>query len=292
MKVLVCGASGLVGSNLMKVLKANAIDALGSYFSYPLDDLVQLDTLNLSHENTKEVMDFGPDVIVHCGALTHVDYCEDNVEESFEKTVQSTLNLLELANELNAKFVFISTDYVFDGADGPYLEEEEVNPVSVYGRHKLEAEKWVQEKSEDYLILRITNVYGDEARNKNFVSRILEKAEKNEDIELVLPVDQFATPTNAHDIAGALVELLKANKKGIYHLAGLEYMNRVDLALNVLKFVPQASYTIKAMETAELNQKAKRPLNGGLIRTKFSQEFPLFDWTSLGQYLRSKNLGK
>ncbi len=288
MKVLVCGASGLVGSNLMKVLHEKSVQALGSYYSYPVDGLIQLDTLHLNEENTAVVREFQPDVIVHCGALTHVDYCEDHVEQSFHQTVQSTLNLLDLARDLRAKFVFISTDYVFDGRTGPYAEEDEVHPVSVYGRHKLEAENWVREKAEDHLVIRITNVYGDEARNKNFVSRILAKAENREDIELRLAVDQFATPTLALDIAHALWELLRNQKSGLYHLAGLEYMNRVDLALQVLQHQSELSYTIEALETSQLHQAAARPLRGGLLRTKFSREFPLFQWTSLDKYLRSR----
>ncbi|MBK7763984.1 MAG: sugar nucleotide-binding protein [Bacteroidetes bacterium] len=169
-------------------------EVLGTYFSYPTSDTVYFNTLNLLDEKNVDVAAFKPDVIVHCGALTHVDYCEANIEESYQKTVVSTKNLLALAKQLEAKLVFISTDYVFDGIDGPYDEAAAVNPLSVYAKHKLEAEQRVLADSTSHLVLRVTNVYGNEARNKNFVSRIIEQCINKQTLTLKLPFDQYATP--------------------------------------------------------------------------------------------------
>src|SRR4051812_18156359 len=115
MKVFIIGASGLVGSNCLKHFKEKGWDCVGTYFSYEARHTVFFDTLHLDNENNYDVAAFKPDVIVHCGALTHVDYCEEHPEESYEKTVTSTKNIIELARELEAKLVFISTDYIFDG---------------------------------------------------------------------------------------------------------------------------------------------------------------------------------
>src|SRR5262245_19923864 len=138
MKVFISGASGLVGGNCLKHFTEQGWETVGSYYSFETDDTVFYDTLNADHPMNFDVAELAPDVIVHCGALTHVDYCETHEEESYEKTVQSTINLINLAKECKAKLVYISTDYVFDGKDGPYREDHPVNPISVYARHKLE----------------------------------------------------------------------------------------------------------------------------------------------------------
>jgi len=288
MKIFISGASGLVGGNCQKHFEAQGVEVIGSHFSYATPDTVPFDTLNLDKSDNFDVVNFAPDVIVHCGALTHVDYCEQNPEESYTKTVQSTLNLMELAQRTKSKFVFISTDYVFDGVDGPYKETDVLNPLSIYGKHKLEAENAVIASGLDYLILRVTNVYGEEIRNKNFIARIIEQCQNGQKLNLKLPYDQFASPTNAYDIARAMYVLLQANKQGIYHICSSDFMNRVELAIKVIAYFPNAAYHLEAIDTASLQQPAARPLIGGFVKAKFVSEFPEFTFTSVDNYLQEK----
>ncbi len=262
-------------------------EVVGTHLSYSTDATVFYNTLEPGHPDNFDVKAFAPDVIVHCGALTHVDYCESNPEESYEKTVQSTRNLIDLALACKAKFVFISTDYVFDGHNGPYREEASVNPLSVYGRHKLEAETLSLEALPDTLVLRVTNVYGDELRGKNFVARIVEQCREGKKLTLKLPYDQFANPTNAFDIARAMFVLLRDGKKGIYHIGGSDYMNRVELALRVISYFPGAAYDLVPVSTAELQQPAARPLLGGFVKLKFASEYPDFLFGTVDSYLQS-----
>jgi dTDP-4-dehydrorhamnose reductase len=288
MKVFIVGASGLVGSNCMTYFKTQGWDVKGSYFSYATDGTVFYDTLNPGNPENYDITAFAPDVIVHCGALTHVDHCETNPEESYTKTVQSTINLISLAKQCNAKFVYISTDYVFDGRNGPYTEDAPVNPISVYGRHKLEAEQLSLHELSNTLVLRVTNVYGDEARGKNFVARIADQCKNGQILTLKLPYDQFASPTNAFDIARAMFVLLRDGKEGIYHIGSSDYMNRVELALRVLQYFPSAQYDLTAISTEELKQPAARPLRGGFVRMKFSSEYPDFLFTNVDDYLKKQ----
>lgn len=286
MRVLILGASGLVGGNLLRYLDKNYNwNVIGTYFSYKAKDCIFFNTLDLSDTNNFDFKQFNPEVIVHCGALTWVDYCEDHREESFEKTVTSTENALKIAKECNSTFVYISTDYVFDGVDGPYFEDHETKPVSVYGQHKLEAEELVKASGLKYIIGRVTNVYGDEERNKNFIARLLEKAASGEKEEMLMPFDQYATPVNAYDIARALTLLIENEKTGIYNLASTDIVNRCQLANMVLKHFPNNEITVKPVLTSELNQKAKRPLNGGLLSSKFLSEFPNFEFSNVHDYL-------
>jgi len=287
MKVFIAGASGLVGSNCMTHFSEQGWEVIGSYFSYETEGTVFYNTLEPSHPDNFDILSFQPDVIVHCGALTHVDYCEEHEEESYLKTVQSTKNLLAVAKQCGGRFVYISTDYVFDGKDGPYTEDAPVNPLSVYARHKLEAEQLALGEIADTLVLRITNVYGKEARGKNFIARIIEQCQNNQKLTLKLPYDQFATPTNAWDIARAMFVLLRDGKNGIYHICSSDFMNRVELALRVLSYFPNAEYDLVPLSTDDLHQPAKRPLIGGFVKMKFSREYPDFLFGTVDSYLNS-----
>lgn len=287
MKVFIVGASGLVGNNCLRHFREQGWDVKGSYFSYATDDLVYYNTLNPEDAANFDIGGWQPDVIVHCGALTHVDYCESHPEESYEQTVRSTLNLITVAQNCAARMVYLSTDYVFDGTDGPYLEEAPVDPLSVYGRHKLEAEQAVLKAVSGSLVLRVTNVYGDEARGKNFVARIVQQCREGKKLTLKLPYDQYASPTNAYDIARAMFVLLRDGKAGVYHTGGTDYMNRVELALRVLRYFPGAEYDLQPLSTADLQQPAARPLLGGFIHRKFSNEYPDFLFSTIDDYLNA-----
>jgi dTDP-4-dehydrorhamnose reductase len=285
MKVFIIGASGLVGSNCQKHFSEMGAEVKGSYFSFPVNDAVFFNTLDLQHAENFDIVSWKPDVILHCGALTHVDYCEQNEQESYEKTVVSTLNVIQVAKACGAKMVYISTDYVFDGVEGPYTESATVNPLSIYAKHKYEAEQTVLKEIGNALVLRVTNVYGDEVRGKNFIARIIQQCLDHQKLTLTLPYDQFASPTNAWDIARAMYLLLKDNKKGIYHIGSTDYMNRVALALQVLKHFPDAEYDLIPKSTLELNQPAKRPLLGGFVTLKFSSEYPSFQFHNVDDYV-------
>ncbi|RYD82957.1 MAG: SDR family oxidoreductase [Sphingobacteriales bacterium] len=289
MRFLIIGASGLVGGNALRYLKEqNDVEVLGTHFSFATPETHFFDTLNLHNPENFPIADFKPTHILHAGALTHVDYCEEHPEESYRQTVQSTINVLALAKAFSAKVIYVSTDYVFDGNSGPYDEEALPNPINVYGKHKLEAELLIQRDSHEHLILRITNVYGDEIRGKNFVSRLIEFAKSGEKVELKLPYDQYATPVNALDVAKAFFQLCIYGKNGIYHIASTDYMNRVQLTKEIFKFAGNKSIVMKPIFTKDLLQPAKRPLQGGLKSAKFIAQFVDFEYDSISGYLNVK----
>lgn len=287
MKVFIAGASGLVGSNCIRHFSTEGWEVKGSYFSYATEGTVFYNTLEPAHPDNFDIIGWKPDVIVHCGALTHVDYCETHEEESYQKTVQSTINLIAVAKSCNARLVYISTDYVFDGREGPYREDAPLNPLSIYARHKLEAEQLALAELPDTLVLRVTNVYGEEERGKNFIARIIQQCREGQKLSLKLPYDQFASPTNAFDIARAMFVLLRDGKSGIYHIGSTDYMNRVALALCVLKYFPDAEYDLIPLNTEELAQPAARPLYGGFVTAKFSAEYPDFHFSNVDDFLKA-----
>ncbi len=285
MNAVILGASGLVGGNCLSFFKKMGWNCLGTHFSFETSETQYYNTLDISDDRNIDLAEFNPDVIVHCGALTWVDYCEEHEEESRTKTVESTVNAITLAKKFGAKLVYLSTDYVFDGKKGFYTESDSVNPLGVYARHKLEAEQEIEKANIEHLICRITNVYGDEIRGKNFIARLSENIQKGEAMELNLPADQYATPVNARDVARAIYELVSNEKSGLYHFASTDYLNRVQLAERVQSYFGHEQVLIKSVTTEQLNQLAERPLIGGMSAVKFNAEFPDFCWTNVDDYL-------
>lgn len=285
-KLFISGASGLVGGNCLRYFREKGWEVVGSHRTYPTRGTVYYDTLQPEDPKNFDLFQFAPEVIIHCGALTHVDYCEEHPDESYLKNVTTTKHLFQLALKLKAKFVFISTDYVFDGKQGPYTEEAATNPLNVYGKHKLETEDFIREHTEDYLIIRATNIYGTEERKKNFIARIVKQCLSGEEVHLKLPYDQFAGPLNALDLAKALALLIENHKRGLYHLCSTDYMNRVSLAKKVLSYFPDIKGQIETCSTQTLGQAAKRPLLGGVLAQKFVSEFPDFSFSSVDDYLK------
>jgi dTDP-4-dehydrorhamnose reductase len=158
----------------------------------------------------------------------------------------------------------------------------------VYARHKLAAEQAVL-ATPHALAVRITNVYGDEARGKNFVARVAaqlaDALQSGLPVRLRLPADQYATPINAADVARALHALIEANEHGLWHLASTDWVNRIQLAQRIARYYPSAPIELIAVPTVELAQPAARPLLGGLIAKKFLDRFPEFQFTNLDDYL-------
>ncbi len=283
MNILIVGASGLIGGNCYHFLKASH-QVYGTHLSFDTSYTFKFDPV--LPDDIKLLNKLHLDVIIHTGALTHVDRCEAEPELSYKLTVQSTINLVDYAKINDITFLYTSTDYVFDGLDGPYKETDHVNPLSIYGKHKLLAEEYIQKNLSKYFIVRITNVYGDELRNKNFVSRIVETLKSGNVVELEAPFDQFATPVNALDVARVFDIAISNNLRGIYHLGSTDFVSRVQL-LNIIKRYFPAILHVKGVSTEELKQTANRPLIGGLISYKFIKEFPNFEFSNLDKYLSS-----
>lgn len=286
MNVLIIGASGLIGGNIYDFLIRNTNwNILGTYNSYSNNAFIQF---NASDINTwpSIIKDTKWNVIIHTGALTNVDECELNPELSEYQTVKSVFNLTDFVNQNGGKLIYLSTDYIFDGKSGPYVENDTTNPLNFYGMHKLKAEKVIIDKEIDYLILRVTNVYGNEIRNKNFVSRIISKIFARENIEIVVPYDQFATRINAKDIARASLKLICDNKNGVYHLASTDFMSRSQLLYKINDYFG-CNIRIINVNTKEMQQKALRPLLGGLISARYLAEYPDFRFTSIDDFLQT-----
>jgi dTDP-4-dehydrorhamnose reductase len=212
-----------------------------------------------------------PDVVVHSGAMSKPDECEIDQMKAYLVNVEGTVQLLINSEELKSFFVFLSTDFVFDGESGMYTEEDEPRPGNYYGRTKLEAEEAVKEYEYDWAIVRTVLVYGKNHSGHNNILKIVkEKLEKGEAYNVV--DDQVRTPTYVEDLARGIVSIIEKKAAGVFHLSGKDILTPYQMAIKTAEHLKLDSSVIKKVTAASFNQPAKRPLKTGFIIDKARKE--------------------
>ena len=267
MNHLVIGASGQVGHALMKAFQEAGHRAVGTYFSRPQPELRSLDMTQPALV-ARLMSETGPDAVWIPGAMPDVDRCEREPEESYRVNVEAPIAVMELAQKRGIPLVYFSTDYVFDGRNGPYRESDPVHPVQVYGKHKVEAETRLL-TYRDTLVVRPAWIYSEEPKPRNFVYRVLTDLKNGRPIKSA--VDQVNTPTPAGPLAHHALQVLLDGHRGVLHLAGPERMTRLELVRRIAAAAGYSTETIEAISVGDLPLPAKRPLNGGL-----STNFPRY----------------
>ena len=265
MRALVIGASGQVGGALLEALRARGHEAFGTYGHHPAEGLARLDVTDRAAVE-RAVSQARPDWVLCPAGLTHVDYCEDHPAEAFAINRDGALHAAREAGRAGAGFVFYSTEYVFDGERGPYTEEDEARPLSVYGRSKWEGERAVLAGMARAVVVRTTVVYGPDRQEKNFVYQLMRNCRSGQGMRI--PADQVSSPTYNEDLAQATVELCERNLGGVYHLAGDGVLDRFAFARLACEVFGLDPSHLTPVATATLGQKALRPLKGGLTIAK------------------------
>jgi dTDP-4-dehydrorhamnose reductase len=259
-KILIIGASGLVGGCLLDYFGPRALGT-GNANTAARTGLIACDITDPAQANAV-VAYSGADVIVHTAAYAHVDGCERNPELSRAVNVDGTRNVANACSDAGVRYIFLSTDYVFDGEAGPHRIGESFAPLNVYGRHKVEAEEIVAGTVEDHAIVRSCNLYGWQPGGKNFVMAVYQLGLEGKPMRV--PVDQFGSPTLAEDMANAVDVLASSDQTGVFHFAGCDYVNRLEWAQRAAEAFKLEPSFITGVETSELAQPAPRPLYGGL----------------------------
>ena len=299
MKVLVTGVAGQLGYDVMNELAKRGYDGIGTdiadSYSGVQDNTavigmpyVRLDITN-AESVEKTIKEIKPDVVVHCAAWTAVDAAEDeeNRDKVFAVNVEGTKNIARICKEIDAKMVYTSTDYVFDGqGTEPWKPDcKEYAPLNIYGQSKLNGELAVSEILDKYFIVRIAWVFG--TNGNNFIKTMLKVGKKFDTIRVVN--DQIGTPTYTYDLAKLLVDMIETDKYGYYHATNEGgYISWYDFACEIFR---QAGYStnVNPVTTEEYGiSKAKRPFNSRLDKTKLVENgfTPLPDWQdALKRYL-------
>ncbi len=270
MKILIIGASGLVGEELYRQCKKTH-QTLGTYNNHKLPQLMKLDITDKS-EVDKLIGNFQPQVVIISAYYADVDGCEKNPALCKKINYIGVKNAVDGAVKNGALPIFFSSDYIFDGKNGPYQENDKPRPLNIYGRYKLKMEEYIKKSCDKYLIVRTCNVFGWEKQAKNFVIRLVDKLKRKETVSVVF--DQFGTPTYAPNLVQALLYLAENKHLGTFHLAGKNTMSRLDFGRLISKVFKLDQTLIKPITTNKLNQPANRPLLAGLNTDKASKVLP------------------
>ena len=286
MKVLVTGTNGQLGYDVMNELIRRGHEAVGADRSESKAGFqhIQLDITD--REKVFEVMrSYMPDAVIHCAAWTNVDAAElpENLEAVRAVNVKGTQNLAEACKEVDAKMIYISTDYVFNGSgDTPWEpDDKSYDPLNVYGQSKLDGELKVAETLDKYYIVRIAWVFGK--NGKNFVKTMLSLAESHDLLKVVN--DQIGTPTYTFDLARLLVDMVESDKYGYYHATNEGgYVSWADFAAEIFK-AAGVNCRVEGVTTEEYEKiagktVARRPFNSRLDKAKLIEAGfePLPDW--------------
>ena len=285
MKILITGAYGMLGSDLREVLKNHELIATGSK------------DLDITDEN--EVIDFisenSPEIVINAAAYTAVDDCETNYDDAYAVNAIGPKNLAIACNKIDVPLVHVSTDYVFDGSKRtPLLETDTLGPQSAYGKTKLEGEKFIQENTDKYFILRTAWLYG--IHGGNFVQTMLGLAENHDEITVV--DDQIGSPTYSLDLAVSIANLLESDKYGIYHLTNEGECSWYEFSKRIFE-LSGVDVKVMPVSTEEFPRPAPRPRYSVLSNQKWIKAgFPpmrdykeaLSDYLSLYNFL--KKFGK
>ena len=278
MKILVTGANGLLGQTIIKQLLEkkfivaatgrgpSRMDVIVEGFSYSDIDITDGPAIE------QFILEQHPQVIVHAAAMTQVDQCELNKQDCYNVNVTSTRFIIDAAKAIPSRFIFVSTDFIFDGNNGPYTESDEPSPVNYYGSTKMVAEKAVMESGLDYAIVRTVLVYGvaGSTGRTNILDFVKQSLEANKPIKMV--TDQLRTPTFVNDLASGIILIIEKNINGIFNLSGEQMMTPYDMAVETAKYFGLNESLVSKASSEEIKQPAMRPPKTGFNISKAKKE--------------------
>jgi len=271
MKILLTGANGILGIELLKSLANKKVAVLATgrgqfrHTSMIINNLVSYTEVELSNHELleKSILSFQPSHILHLGAITQVDDCEFNKEFCYSINTGSSALIFNIAKKIEAKVFYLSTDFVFDGESGPYEEGDPTSPINYYGFTKMSSENMLMDSEVDYCIIRTVLLYGKVAASNrsNFIYWVKENLENKKPIKVVN--DQFRTPTYIPDLVKGIILALETGAKGVYHISGRETLTPYDMAIEVATHLNLDKSLITAVNASTFTQPAKRPLKTG-----------------------------
>lgn len=276
MKVLVTGAHGLLGRALLQADWGGDVELAGCGRSDEPVDGVACHAVDLTAAGDvlRLWRQLRPQRVIHTAAVTSVDGCETDPELARRVNRDAVGFVVDASLDVGAHVGHLSTDYVFDGTSGPYAETDEVNPLSVYGRMKLESEELVLDADAGYVV-RTLWLYGHlRGVRPNLVTWPIGALAEGESLRIV--DDQWGNPTYVHDLARALSELSQRDAEGLFHLGGTTFLTRDDLVRRVARRFGLDASGVTTMTTADAGQAAPRPLRSGLRTEKIEQ---LLGWS-------------
>ena len=276
MKTLVTGSSGLVGTQIVKDLVRQNHEVISCYYEkkpeYGTPE--KLDLKNSGNISTI-LKKHNPEYIIHLGAMTGVDLCEFEPDMAKNINSNATKILGKEASKLGSFFVYVSTDYVFDGTKPFSKENDSPNPLGVYGKSKLGGENALNEMASSYCIARISSPFGLHESKKSFPLWIKENLDSKKEIPVL--VDQYTSPTYVPNLSKMLIEITTRQISGIIHVSGATRISRYEFAELIAEKLDLDKKFLKPVNMNEMNWKAKRPIDSSLdvsLATEILNEKP------------------
>lgn len=272
-KFLVVGALGQMGRQIVSLVGGGRAVLTSRENGHPGCIRMDLEELGATPQLAEKLVTLPGLTGVFClGGMTDVERCESDPELAMRVNCHGPAALAAASAKRGVPFVYVSTEYVFDGFSGPYEEESAANPLSAYGKSKWQGELTVQRDHPQALVIRTTVVYGPDARGKNFLYSL--RRGLSEGQEFRVPADQISTPTYNRDLAQATITLLETRASGVFHVCGPERLSRYEFAIRAARAMQMDPAQIVPVATAELGQRAPRPLSAGLATRKLSDQYP------------------
>ena len=274
-RIIVVGANGMLGQRVLEFYSTfNDVELLTTSVEeksvFNDKEYIQCDISN-RNEIKKVIYDFCPDFIINGAAFTNVDLSETERELAWKINVKGVEHLSEAARVLDSHLIHISTDYIFDGKFGPYLENDIPNPLGYYARTKLASENVLKISGIKYTILRTNVLYGTAKFSRpDFVKWVVDSLRAGKQIRIV--DDQINNPTFIDDLVQGINKVVELHKEGVYNIGGSEFLSRYDFTLKIADYFNLDKSLISKIKTEELNQPARRPLKSGLITIKAQSE--------------------
>jgi len=268
-RILITGAFGQLGEACSDLLSANFhVIKTGIRAD---DEGIKLDIA--SEKSVKDFLDkHTPDIILNLAAMTNVDGCEENPDRAHKVNHDGVVHLCD---GFDGHFIQISTDYVFNGKEGPYLEDDPVDPISVYGKSKLAAEKYLLNSNISHTIVRANVLYSYAPATKaSFLKWVVESLKDSKAINVVS--DQWNNPTSTNSLSDFINKIAWSQTSGLYHYADRGIMSRFEFAKTIASVFDLDSSLIKPVLTSDLNQIAPRPLKSGLRTQKINKELSIY----------------
>lgn len=281
MKILVTGAKGQLGSEIVRDLKAIGIECIGT-------DIEDFD-ITREEATSNFIINYCPDIVIHCAGYTLVDSAEDNRDICMNVNYLGTKNIALSCKRIYAKLIYITTDYIFDGTKTiPYEVNDDANPLNVYGLSKLMGEEVVIKKLEKYFIIRVSWMFGHS--QNNFVQKIIKLGKEKEIINVI--DDQIGSPTYTCDVAELIIEIGLTEKYGVYHATNEGSCSWAEFAEEIVR---QANLKCKISraKSHDYGSKAVRPKNSRLSKQSLLDNgFKLLPtWQdALSRYLKKENV--
>lgn len=274
-RILIIGSNGMLGQSLTTHFKFRKdVELMCASFEEVsfYDDVHYMKVDISSSKEVKKLMkDFYPDIIINSAAYTNVDGCETEKELSWSINVTGVENIVKYGRTCDAHLIHISSDYIFDGENGPYSETEIPNPISYYGREKLAGENAILAGRIKHTIIRTNVLYGStQFGRSDFVKWVYDSLSEKKNIRIVK--DQINNPTYIDDLSSAISKIIEFDKTGIYNIGGSELLSRLDFTFKIADYFELDKNLITSIITADLNQPAPRPLNSGLVNLKAETE--------------------